>query len=379
VDAVGEEPSPLRIEPDEVTGARVRIRFDWHTFGYLVLAVVAALALLALFRNTQTMVTRISVGLIIALALDPLTNNIRQRFGVSRGVAVAIVALFVLGFATLLVVVLGPRAVEEAGQFSEQLPQTIDELETLPLVGGWFRENDVAERVQEWVRDLPTQITDERIEDVASSLVSGVVSVAIVVVVAIALLVDGENMLGRLRLLIPESRQAQANEIGGVMYRTLGRYFGGSLTVALLMGIYVLTVGLLLGVPLVPLAALWAMITDLIPQVGGFLGGAFFVLLAATEGAVPATVAGVAFVLYMNFENHVIQPAIVGKSVDLTPPTTMVAAFVGGAVAGVPGALVATPVVGAAKAIYLEARGMAKPEPEPRLGRVRRTLQRRKG
>ena len=70
----------------------------------------------------------------------------------------------------------------------------------------------------------------------------------------------------------------------------------------------------------------------------------------------------------MNVENHVIQPAIVGRSVDLTPPTTMVAAFVGGAVLGVPGALVATPMVGAAKAIYLEARGRAKPEPEHRAG-----------
>ena len=38
-----------------------------------------------------------------------------------------------------------------------------------------------------------------------------------------------------------------------------------------------------------------------------------------------------------------IQPAIVGRSVDLTPPTTMVAAFVGAAIAGVPGALVAIP------------------------------------
>ena len=128
------------------------------------------------------------------------------------------------------------------------------------------------------------------------------------------------------------------------------------------MGVYVLALGLMLGIPLAPLAALWAMLTDLIPQVGGFLGGSFLVLLAATQGVTPAIIAGVAFVLYMNLENHVIQPAIVGRSVDLTPPTTMVAAFVGCAIAGVPGALVATPFVGAAKAIYLEARGRAKPD-----------------
>ena len=152
------------------------------------------------------------------------------------------------------------------------------------------------------------------------------------------------------------------------MYRTLGRYFGGSITVAILMGLYVLALGLVLGVPLAPLAAIWVMLTDLIPQVGGFLGGSFFVLLATTQGVTTALIAAGGFVLYMNLENHVIQPAIVGRSVDLTPPTTMVAAFVGAAIAGVPGALVATPLVGATKAIYLEARGRAKPE----AGRIER-------
>ena len=58
--------------------------------------------------------------------------------------------------------------------------------------------------------------------------------------------------------------------------------------------------------------------------------------------------------IYMTTENNLIQPAVVGKSVDLTPPTTMIAAFAGAAVAGVPGALVATPLVGAMKQIYLE-------------------------
>jgi predicted PurR-regulated permease PerM len=117
----------------------------------------------------------------------------------------------------------------------------------------------------------------------------------------------------------------------------------------------------------------------LIPQVGGFLGGSFLVLLALTQGVPTALIAAAAFVLYMNFENHVIQPAIVGRSVNLTAPTTMVAAFVGAAVAGVPGALVATPLIGAAKAIYLEARGMEQPEPDRRVGgSLRHLLDRRK-
>jgi predicted PurR-regulated permease PerM len=121
------------------------------------------------------------------------------------------------------------------------------------------------------------------------------------------------------------------------------------------------------------------MLTSLIPQVGGFLGGSFFVLMALTQGVTTALIAAGAFVVYMNLENHVIQPAIVGRSVDLAPPTTMVAAFVGAAIAGVPGALVATPLVGAVKAIYLEARGMERPAPERRhRSRLRILLDRRR-
>jgi putative heme transporter len=367
------------MDPEDAAGARVRIRLDWYTFVYIVVAVLGALAMIAVFRGTSTMLTRIGVGLIIALALDPLANAIGRRLGVGRAIAVAIVGTTIVALAAIFLVVLAPLAVEEAGKFSEQLPATLDELEQLPLVGGLLRDNQIAEEAQAWVRELPERFTDERIAEEADRLVSGVASVAIVAVVAIAILIDGANLLARLRQLLSPPRREQADHLGDVVYRTLGRYFGGSVTVAVLMGLYILTIGLLLGVPLAPLAAVWAMLTSLIPQVGGFLGGSFFVLMALTQGVTTALIAAGAFVLYMNLENHVIQPAIVGRSVDLAPPTTMVAAFVGAAIAGVPGALVATPLVGAAKVIYLEVRGIEQPEPEHRQkSRLRRLLDRRR-
>src|SRR3546814_18906100 len=99
------------------------------------------------------------------------------------------------------------------------------------------------------------------------------------------------------------------------------------------------------------------MLTNFIPQIGGFLGGSFFVPLTLTDGPRPAVIAGGIFLAYQQFENNVIQPAIVGSAVNLTPPTTMLAAIIGGAAAGVPGALVATPLIGAAKAVYLVRKG----------------------
>jgi predicted PurR-regulated permease PerM len=357
--------SPLLVEPETATRFAPRFRLDRSTFLAVVAAVLVVLAVLAVVRNSSLMLTRIAIGVLIALALDAIVNAVVRRLHIRRGIAVVGVATAVGGIAVVVVTVLAPRAIAEVQDFSQQFPQTVGELERLPLVGDWVRDQDLVERAERWVADLPEEFTDERLVESARSLLSGVVSTAIVAVVTIAVLVDGENLAVRFRRLLSPPRRAQADEVGRVVYDTLGRYVGGSLTVAGMMGLFVLALGLVLGVPLAPLAAVWAMLTDLIPQVGGALGGFVFVALALTESVPTAIVAGVLFVIYMTIENHVIQPAIVGRSVDLTAPTTMVAALIGGAIAGVPGALVATPLAGAAKHLILEARGRRPPLTAP--------------
>ena len=161
---------------------------------------------------------------------------------------------------------------------------------------------------------------------------------------------------------------------------TVGRYFAGSLLIAVLAGCGILIVGLLAGVPLAPVAAAWVMVTNLIPQVGGFLGGALFVLLGATQGPTTLLICLAWILVYQQFENHVLQPVIVGEAVDLSPPVTMIAALVGASAFGVPGALVAIPVIGTVKAIAIElgwvrARAEVKGEEAGHdEGRIRRLL-----
>jgi predicted PurR-regulated permease PerM len=172
-DAADADAAALRIDPETATGARLRIRLDWRSFVYLVIAILAALALIAVVRGTTTMLTRIGIGLVIALALDPLTRALQRRFELRRGTAVALVAAAVAALAALLIVVLGPRAVAEARQFSDQLPETLDDLESLPLVGGFIRDNEFAAKAQDWLRRLPEQFTDERVSELAGRLVRG--------------------------------------------------------------------------------------------------------------------------------------------------------------------------------------------------------------
>jgi predicted PurR-regulated permease PerM len=274
----------------------------------------------------------------------------------------------VLFFAGVVLLV-APAAVDQARDFSDELPATVRELYSWPILGERLEAADAAGDVESAIDELPARIDDETIADVGERLLGGALSTVVVVITAIGVLADGPMIVRRLRAVVPPSRQARADAVGQIVYHSFGSYFAGSLLVAVLNGLVILTAGLVLGVPLAPIAALWATLTNFIPQIGGFLGGAFFVLLALTQSPLTALIALGVFLGYQQFENNVVSPAIVGSAVNLTPPTTMLAALVGGAAAGVPGALVATPLLGAAKALYLDQRGELRPQKDALLTR----------
>ena len=343
---------------------------DWRSGAWIAGGLFVAFVLVGLVRNIPDSLTRVGVGFLLAFALDPVVVRIRHRLGCSRPAAVGIVSLAVGALFGLLVFILGPPAVEQAEEFGRELPQTVESAYDFPVVGSWLENRDAATEVREWAADLPARVDTDSITSMARSVLDGVLAALIVLVVGLATLVDGDRLVLRLRAALPATVEPAAVRVGRTFYRTLGAYFAGSLLVASLAAIFILALGLAFQVPLAPAAALWMLVVNLIPQIGGALGGGFFVILALTQGLTTGLICGVLYLIYMNIENHVIQPTVVGQAVDLSPPATMLAALVGGAAAGIPGALVATPLAGAAKSLYLELRWGRTPEPHVPLPRV---------
>jgi predicted PurR-regulated permease PerM len=351
---------------------------DWRTVAVGLGTVLALTGLVGIVRAAPRTMTWLVIGGLLALALDPLVNRVEQQLSSRRGPALLIV---LAGFGTavaLLAIVLGPETVRQARTLSDDIPAVAADLADLPVIGPTLENQDIPNRVEGWLNDLPDNVAGETtsIESAARSAANGLIAAGATLLIAVTLLLDGERLIRALRRLVPPSRRRRADELGSLTYEIVGRYFAGSVFVATLHGVYVLIVGLALGVPLAPLLAVWAAVFNLVPQIGGAVGGIPFVLLAFTQGAGTGALAAVLFLVYMNFENHVLQPVIIGEAVDLSAPTTMVAAIVGVSVAGVPGALVAVPLVGVSKAFYLEARGIARqpasPPPDGLLSRLRR-------
>ena len=340
----------------------------------LLVVSLAGAAIFAVVDHAPSVLTKIAVGIVLALALDPVVVRVQQQFRWQRGTAVALVG-GLLGLVFLgVLAVLGPAAIEQAGSLRDDLPATIEDAYSWPVVGERLEGNDVATRVDDAIERLPARLDDATITRYAEDLLGGLLTAVIVLVTAIGVMLDGARLVERFRGLFGPAQVGRMDAIGRVIYRTFGNYFAGSLFVAILNGLVVLTLAIVLGIPLAPLAGLWSTLTNLIPQIGGFLGGGFLVVLALTQGPVTAAIAIGVFMVYQNFENNVIQPAVIGKAVNLTPPTTMLAALIGGSVAGVPGALIATPIVGAAKVLYLrdmsdgavDLEGITEPTPDER-------------
>jgi predicted PurR-regulated permease PerM len=114
------------------------------------------------------------------------------------------------------------------------------------------------------------------------------------------------------------------------------------------------TVLLVLGVPYAVALGLLVAILDLVPLAGATIAA----VIVATVGFLHSITAGVVlivfFVVYQQFENHVLQPLVYGRTVQLSPLVVLIAVLMGAKLAGVVGALGAIPIAGSMQVVLLD-------------------------
>lgn len=345
-DAPIDDVAPRRIDIDPRSAVPVSIAF-------------AILAVSVWFvRSIPRTLALTAVASLIAFALIPVVEALRSRTGWNRRYAAAAVLIGTgLVLITTIVLVTVPT-INQVSHFKKDVPKTVDQLGQLPIIGPKLREANASKKVRQWLDDFPKRldVNSTPIANAAGTVADGVLASLFALLLAITLVLDGEHLVNLGRQLVPDRRKPDADRLGRLVYDVVGRYIAGTLLMAALAGVVVLVASLSLGVPLAPLLAVWVAICNPIPQIGGFLGAVPFVALGLTRSAIVGVICLIVFLIYQQTENHVLQPLIIGRAVRLTPPATMVAALVGVAAGGVIGGLLAIPMLGASKAIYLALR-----------------------
>lgn len=174
--------------------------------------------------------------------------------------------------------------------------------------------------------------------------------------------------------LVPDAYKVEMAVLLARIIRLWNAFFRGQITLMVVIGV-ISWLGLsLLGVPGALSLGIIAGLLELIPNLGPIIATIPAVIVALLQGSSYLPVSPLIltllvilfYVLLQQLENSVIVPRVLGDAVDLPPLVVMTGVLVGSTVAGILGALLATPVIGTAREIvrYIY-RKMLGEEPFP--------------
>src|SRR5439155_5581528 len=122
-----------------------------------------------------------------------------------------------------------------------------------------------------------------------------------------------------------EKSQPRLRAVGLDNFRTVSVNISGKLLISLIAGVTYGIVLFIFGVPYAVALALIVGILDLIPLAGATLA-TIIVGAVAFIHSIPAGIAIVAYaIVYQQIENHLLQPLIYGRTVQLSPLAVLIA------------------------------------------------------
>jgi predicted PurR-regulated permease PerM len=324
----------------------------------LVILLVSGVALWVVWIARHVIVW-VLISVFFALALNPLVEWL-QAHGLKRRSAAAGVA-YLLAFAAVAGVAAAfvPTLVDQVNSLADKVPDYIHDLtKGRGRLGFLETRYHIVEKVREAVASGGVHrftVGAGAALAVTKSVLSTVAAVVTIVFMTFFMLLEGPSWIERLYALLPEDSQPRWRQVGRDVYRTVGGYVSGNLLISLIAGVTSWIVLFVLGVPYAVALALVVAILDLVPLAGATLAAIVVVLITAvTQGLTATIVVLVFFVVYQQLENHLLQPLVYGRTVQLSPLAALVAVLVGAEVAGVLGALGAIPIAGAIQVVLVD-------------------------
>ena len=109
---------------------------------------------------------------------------------------------------------------------------------------------------------------------------------------------------------------------------------------------------LIIDVPYwLPLGIWTGVVSQFIPTLGTYLGGALPALLGFSSSTLDGVLVVIFVIVYQQVENYLLSPRVSNRTMDIHPAVAFGAVIVGGALAGALGALIAIPIVASIQAI----------------------------
>ena len=319
------------------------------TFGFLLLLYVTWIA--------RQVLTWTLVAVFLALALNPAVEFFQRRGLKRRGISAAVTFLLAIGAIVALFSLFVPTLVNEARGFADALPGYINDVSAGrgPL-GRLADRYEIEARVREAVNNGGAESLlgfSGTALAVTKGVLTFVVALVTITFMTFFMLLEGPAWMERFYSLLPEGSRGRWEKVGNQIYRTIGGYVTGNLLISVIAGIASTLILLILGVPYAVALGLLVAILDLIPLAGATLAAIIVTTVAFLHSIPAGIIVLVFFVVYQQVENHVLQPLVYSRTVQLSPLAILISVLIGAKIAGVLGALAAIPVAGAIQVLLL--------------------------
>jgi predicted PurR-regulated permease PerM len=344
---------------------RMVIDVPTRTIVRVIALVLAAAAAVQILDAVSRVLTWIAVSIFLAVALEPVVR-VTERW-MSRTWAVLTVFGGLLALVALFLAVLIIPIATQVDDLRDAAPGYLQRLERNHTIRDLNQRYKLVQKAQDAAKQAPA-----RVFGAAGRFVNGVVATLTVLFLTLFLMFELPAMSRGLLSLLTEDDAARVRLVAADVNRSIGGYVLGNLAISVIAGA---TVGIslwILGVPYAAALAVFMGVCDLVPLVGATVGALAAIGVAfAAQGVTAGIVMIVVNVVYQQFENHILQPIVYRKTVQLSAFLVLVAVLVGGELMGVLGALVAIPIAGSIQLVVREIRaGVAdpaapRPEPEP--------------
>ena len=321
---------------------------------------VTAGGLLALLAGKALVTVRhelllILIAAFVAIGLDPAVRWLVTR-GLRRSLAVAVIAVGFLVLVGGFIAAAVPPLVKQATQLSHQGPTYLKQLsDRHSLIGRLNLQFHVVDHLKAQSSAAGALNAAGGVIKAGTVVLSVTFEIVIVLVLIIYFLADLPRIKDALYRLAPRHRRPRLGLLGDEVIARVGGYVLGNVLTSLVAAVGNYVVLLALHVPYALVLSILVGVLDLIPLVGSSIGGAIVALIAlAAVSGTAALITVIYHVGYRLFEDYLLNPRVLRRTVDVSPVVTVIAVLIGGGLLGVTGALIAVPTAAAIQLLLQE-------------------------
>ncbi len=299
----------------------------------------------------------------------------KRKPHLEHGCAVALTMLLAVALVTAIVSVFIPQLVGSVVVFIGNIEGYVASLEI--FVNGLAERFNLNEQLWQQIQDTGAAFVDNIVvtlqgslpqilnttKNVMTSVFGGVFNILMSAIISVYLLYHKEKLVGQVknlfRAFLPEKITSFLLETGRYANDIFGKFIGGQLTEALILGVLCFIGSSILGIQYALLISVIIAVTNLIPIFGPWIGTAISTFILLMVDPVKALWFVIFILVLQQLENNLIYPKVVGSSIRLSGLWVIFAIIVGGGLFGIGGIFLGIPlcaVVGKLSSDYIGAR-----------------------